>query len=247
MHMKRHAKPLLFLAILASVTTALLPLAAFGQSWQAMPGKVTEIAAGGTDSTMAVWGLGPGGQAYKWDESSFSWQTYGGKADEIAVTADGTPWVVNDEQVYRLRGQNWQNMPGKARRIAAGGGEVWCLGEDRSAYRWNPDAFEWEGFGGTADEIAVTRDGTPWVVNDKQIYRLRGRTWQNMPGKAEAIGAGGGAVWIVGDSNQAFRWSEDAFSWQNRGGSIDHITVAPDGTPWALEQGVNGLKIYRLQ
>lgn len=66
----------------------------------------------------------------------------------IAVSANGRPWVVNNQQVYRLRGQNWQNMPGKVVEIASGNGEIWAVGQSKNVYRWNPDAFEWENFGG---------------------------------------------------------------------------------------------------
>lgn len=71
---------------------------------------------------------------------------------------------------------------------------------------------------GEADEIAVTAEGQPWVINNRQIYRLRGRTWQSMPGKARSIDSGGGTVWCIGENDQVYQWSEDGFSWENFGG-----------------------------
>lgn len=222
-----------------------LPDAA-AQTWSQMPGEVTEIAASG-DSTVSVWGLGPDGKAYEWNEESAAWRDYGGEADLIAVTSDGRPWVVQDQQIYRLRSQNWQNMPGKAKAIAAGGSTVWVIGDDNSVYSWIAEAFEWQSHGGEAEKIAVSSDGRPWVIQDEQIYRLRGQTWQNMPGKAVAIAAGGGTVWCIGDGETVHKWDEESFTWQDFGGKADRIAVTSEGVPWVVEDGAQGLQMYRLK
>jgi hypothetical protein len=238
--------PIFLLVFLAA--TVLFTITARGveaQSWSQMPGKVTEIAASG-DSTVSVWALGEGGKAYQWSEESATWQDYGGEAELIAVTSDGTPWVVENEQLYRLRGRNWQNMPGKAKAIAAGK-TVWSVGENGAVYSWNSEAFEWMSHGGQAEEIAVTADGRPWVIEDEQIYRLRGQTWQNMPGKAKSIAAGGGTVWCVGEDEAVYKWDEESFTWQNFGGKADRIGVTSAGVPWVVEDGPGGLQVYRLR
>lgn len=214
------------------------------QVWENIPGHAKAIAVGG-DSTDIVWILGQDNSAYKWNESSFAWQTFGGGAEKITVTDSGTPWVVNKEQIYRLRGQTWQNMPGKARDIAAGGGSVWVLGESGAAFKWNEDSFSWQDFGGKATSITVDGNGIPWVINDKQIYRLRGQTWQNMPGQAEAIGAGGDEIWVVGESDAVYRWNEDSFSWSDLGGKVSAVDAGGTGTPYAIEN--NGTQVYRLR
>lgn len=215
------------------------------QSWSQMPGKVTEIAASG-DSTVSVWALGEEGKVYQWREEPATWQDYGGEAEFIAVTSDDTPWVVEDQQLYRLRSRNWQNMPGKAKAIAAEK-TVWSIGQDDAVYSWSSEAFEWKSHGGEAEEIAVTTDGRPWVIEDEQIYRLRGQTWQNMPGKATSIAAGGGTVWCVGDNETVYKWNEDSFTWQDFGGKADRIAVTSEGVPWVIEDGPGGLQVYRLK
>jgi len=235
-----------FLACLVATILLSTTPDAIAQSWSQMPGEVTEIAASG-DSTVSVWGLGPDGKAYNWDEESAAWRDYGGEADLIAVMSDGTPWVVEDEQLYRLRGRNWQNMPGKAKAIAAGGGTVWVIGEDDAVYSWSAEAFEWQSHGGEAEKLAVSSDGRPWVIQDEQIYRLRGQTWQNMPGKAVAIAAGGGTVWSVGDGETVYKWDEESFTWQDFGGKADRIAVTSEGIPWVVEDGPQGLQVYRLR
>lgn len=215
--------------------------------WENIPGKAVDIAAAG-DSVFAVWSIGESGAVFKWNEASFSWENYGGKASQIAVTSDGTPWVVNNQQVYRLRGRTWQNMPGKLIAVGAGGGTVWGIGESGAVFKWNEDSFSWENYGGKATRITVTKDGTPWVINNEQIYRLRGRTWQNMPGKATEIGAGGNEVWAVGQSEAVFRWNEDAFAWINHAGKARKIAVPGDGKPYVIQAASgSGTLIYRLR
>jgi len=232
--------------VLTVFLVSLISLPSYGQSWENLPGKATAIAAGG-DSTVSVWVLGQGGKAYRWSEASLSWQDFGGEADLIAVTSSGRPWVVQNKKIYRLRGQAWQRMPGKAEGIAAGGGSVWILGDRGSALKWNETTFGWEDHGGEAEFIAVTSDGRPWVIEDKQIYRLRGQTWQHMPGKAREVAAGGGTVWAIGEDNEIYKWDEESFSWQNFGGKADNIAITPEGRPWVTEDGFSGQKIYRLK
>lgn len=215
------------------------------QTWENLPGHARDIAAGG-DTTDVVWVIGDSYAAFKWNEENFSWQDMGGEATDIAVTQDGIPWVINDRQIYRLRGDVWQSMPGSARDIASGGGEVFVIGDSRAIYKWNEENFSWRDLGGEAEYLAVDEDGIPWAVQDRQIYRLRGDTWQSMPGSARAIGAGGGEVWAVGDSRAVYRWSEDNFGWQDLGGEASEVTAAgATGTPYVIED--NGTLIYRLR
>lgn len=214
--------------------------------WENIPGKALDIAAAG-DSVFAVWTIGESNAVFKWSEQSFSWENFGGKASKIAVESNGTPWVINNDQIYRLRGRTWQSMPGKAIAIGAGGGTVWSIGQSGAVYKWNEDSFTWENFGGKASDITVGSDGTPWVINNRQIYRLRGRTWQSMPGKAVAIAGGGGTIWAIGESEQVYKWDEDAFAWINRGGKASRIAVSGNGLPYVIQSGAGGTLIYRLR
>jgi hypothetical protein len=236
-------------AIISAIFSGALLLFLFASStqaqvWENLPGHAKDIAAGG-DSTDVVWAIGRDDSAFLWNENSFTWQTFGGKAQIIAVTTDGIPWVVNNGQIYRLRGQVWQNMPGQASAIASGGGEVWKLDRNGVAFKWNDDAWSWQSFGGRGQTIAVDSNGTPWVVQNMQVYRLRGQAWQNMPGKVRSIAAGGGQVWAVGESFNVFHWNEDAYTWRNVAGNARVIAVGGTGTPYVLQQ--NGTQVHRLR
>lgn len=217
---------------------------ASAQVWENIPGQAQSIAAGG-DSTDVVFSIGQSRNIFMWNDNSFTWQNMGGNADRLAVTKDGVAWAINDLQIYRLRGQVWQSMPGRARDIGSGGGDVFIIGESGAVYKWNDDSFAWQNMGGNASRITVDSNGTPWVINNLQIYRLRGQVWQNMPGRATDIGAGGGEVWTVGESGAVFRWNDSGFVWSNVGGSVRAIAVGGSGTPYAIQR--DGNLVYRLR
>jgi hypothetical protein len=205
--------------------------------WQEMPGTARDIGAGANGS---VWIVGSDRGVYQWNDNAYSWQQVNGSnARRITVAPDGTPWITNtDSRVFRRRGGNWQELPGEARDIAAGAdSSVWAVGENRSLYKWNEDAYTWNQFSGSNGEMmAVTGGGTAWLVNaDGNIYQRRGNNWQQMPGTAIDIAAGQDDVWIVGDNEAIYKWNESAFSWQQVSGSnARRIAVASDGRPWII-------------
>lgn len=232
--------------IIASIALLLMlnTTAVQAQVWENLPGQARSIAAGG-DSTDVVWSIGQSRNIFRWNEDSFTWQNMAGNADRIAVADNGVPWAINNLQIYRLRGQVWQSMPGRARDIGAGGGEVFVIGEGGAVYKWNEDSFTWQNTGGNAERITVDDNGIPWVINELQVYRLRGAVWQNMPGKATDIAAGGGEVWSVGESGAVFRWNDAGYVWMNVGGSVRAISVGGTGTPYAIQR--DGNLVYRLR
>lgn len=232
--------------IIASIALLLMlnTTAVQAQVWENLPGQARSIAAGG-DSTDVVWAIGQSRNIFRWNEDSFTWQNMAGNADRIAVADNGVPWAINNLQIYRLRGQVWQSLPGRARDIGAGGGEVFVIGEGGAVFKWNEDSFTWQNMGGNAERITVDDNGIPWVINDLQIYRLRGAVWQNMPGKATDIGAGGGEVWSIGESGAVYRWNDAGFVWMNVGGNVRAIAAGGTGTPYAIQR--DGNLVYRLR
>jgi Tectonin domain len=102
----------------------------------------------------------------------------------------------------------WLQISGAARDIGAGGGQVWVIGVQpvppfgdaifRSAVAapGNP----WQPIPGAAGtRIAVDEQGTAWVVNaQNNIFRWNGSAFQQIPGAARDIGAGGGQVCVIG-------------------------------------------------
>lgn len=107
-----------------------------------------------------------------------------GMALKIAVDGQGVPWVVTAQgQIWRCNpaakakgdwDNLWDNLPGKASEIAAGGDEVWIIAEkkdpDNDISRW--DGTNWVTVPGQGAKISVTANGTAYVVNSLgNLYR----------------------------------------------------------------------------
>lgn len=215
-----------------------------GDNWQELPGRATDIGAGADGS---VWIIGDNESPYKWNDQAYAWEQAGGKAARIAVMDDGTPVIVNaNNEVFRLRGQNWQKLPGRAKDIGAGAdGSIWIIGQNGSTYSWNEDGYAWEQAGGTAEKISVLPDGTPVVVNAKEeVFRLRGQNWQQLPGRATDIAAGAdGSIWIIGENGSPYRWNDAGYAWEQKQGKGVMLAVAGPGIPLL----VNGQReVFRM-
>lgn len=215
-----------------------------GDNWQALPGRAKDIGAGADGS---VWIIGENQSPYKWNDDAYAWEQASGKAVRIAVLPDGVPVIVNaDNEVFRLRGQNWQQLPGRAKDIGAGAdGSVWIIGQNGSPYKWNESGYAWEQVSGTAAKISVLADGTPVVVNAKEeVYRLRGQNWQQLPGRAKDIAAGAdGSIWIIGENDSPYRWNDDGYAWEQKQGKGVQLAVAGPGIPLLVNASE---EIFRL-
>lgn len=209
-----------------------------GENWQNMPGRATDIGAGADGS---VWIIGTNNSPYKWNDAGYAWEQASGQAARIAVLPDGTPVIVNDKQeVFRLRGQNWQQLPGRAKDIGAGAdGSIWIIGTNDSPYRWDENGYAWVQQSGTGVRISVLPDGTPVILNAKEeVFRLRGQNWQQLPGRAKDIAAGSdGSIWIIGENGSPYRWNEDGYAWEQKQGTGVQLAIAGPGIPWLVNAG----------
>ena len=148
-------------------------------------------------------------------------------------------------------GQQWQEVPGCAKKIASGGGITWVLGcasGGSGGYQiFSRNGSNWDLVEGAATDIAVNSDGTPWVVNaNGTIFQRSGNSWQPVPGCAKKIAAGGGKVWVLGCASggnggyQIFTWNGSG--WDLIPGAAVDLAVDSRNTVWAVNaQG----EIYR--
>ncbi len=144
---------------------------------------------------------------------------------------------------------DWIVVPGQARDLAAGGtvgGAIWAIGTNSvpggsSPLRWNGQG--WDTAPGGAVRIAVDSLGVPWVVNSvgKIFRRTSGSafsgTWELIAGCAKDIGAGGGAVWIIGCTATPGGFTISKFNgtgWNRVAGGATRISVGPSGVPWLV-------------
>lgn len=136
----------------------------------------------------------------------------------------------------------WQQLPGSATDIGAGGGSVWVTGTTRedngyTIYRWNHG--NWQRVDGSAVAISVDSNGQPWVVNQQGDIFYRDSSWHKLPGSARDIGVGGrdNSVWVIGSERtsggyQIFHWN--GAGWDKVDGGGVRIAVDNHGKPWVV-------------
>lgn len=205
--------------------------------WVQQPGSASDIAIGADGSR---WVIGTDPQAggfgiYRWIGSS--WSKVAGGAVRIAVDPQGKAWVVNNaNQIYRYTGSGFAKVPGAARDIGIGGdGSVWVIGTDSvggSSYAiYKYTGSGWTKIPGGAVRITVDGSGAAWVVNGtNDAFKWMGSSWQQYPGKGKDIGAGGGAVFIVGLDGTPYRFDGQG-GWLRTTGILTDIAVNPNGRP----------------
>jgi hypothetical protein len=134
----------------------------------------------------------------------------------------------------------WLPILGAAKDIGAGGGQVWVIGVNPAPggdtiYRWTgvTSGNPWQDMPGAGTRIDVDDNGNAWVVNDQNnIYRWNGSAFDQIPGAARDIGAGGGEAWVIGvnpapGGDTIYRWTGAASGnpWQETGGAGSQITL----------------------
>lgn len=214
-----------------------------GATWQVMPGSAHDVgAAGGCSAAVTGTNPTPGGFGiYHWIGTT--WAGYPGGAIRVATGPDGNPWVVSSSGgIYRWTASGWQPLPGSATDIAVGGdGTAWVIGTNPKPGGYGIywfDGSTWRAAPGGAVRIAAASAQSAWVVNSQgAIYQFENGGWQQMPGSARDVGAGGGAVWVVGNNAAPggygiYRWAGSA--WAPVQGGAAAISVDQVGLAWVV-------------
>lgn len=226
-------------------------------SWQQLPGGALDIGVGPGGGAWVISDLpvGGGNAIFRWDEARGIFLRIPGGAKRITVGSGDRPWIANDAQtIYRRLGNGWEQLPGSAFDIGAGGNDVWIIGTNPvfggfEIRRWNESIRNWTTVPGGGLTIAVEPGGAPWVTNTLgQIFKRNNTgTWTLMPGSARDIGIGSsGHVWVigtiaVGGGRSVHVWNEQAADaagapaqqqWVQVAGGGSSIAVGPDGRPW---------------
>lgn len=123
--------------------------------------------------------------------------------------------------------------------------------KDGKIYKWDSEKWIWEELKGKGARVAVTKDGDPWVVNQKnEIYRRKGGNWEKLPGTASDIGIGGdNVVFAIGTDKEeggdgtVRKWYNELYKWSiAKGKSGVAVDVSPDGVAYVVN---SQSKIYR--
>jgi hypothetical protein len=166
----------------------------------------------------------------------------GGVAVRMAVDGYGVPWSVTSGKAifYYMHGV-WNQTPGAAIDIAAGGDSVYILNPDGSLAKWNGSGWTPFAGGGGGTRIAVDEKGYPWVVNaSNQIFRWNGTQWQQLLGAAQDISISpDGAAYVIGmpqgtGGYMVYKWDNSVSNWNQigvygtvvAGASGGHVYVA---------------------
>lgn len=230
------------------------------QNWVKLPGSAQDIAAGADGSIFITGTSGEkegdvlkNGKVYKWNSEDWSWEELNGMGIRIAVTKEGEPWVVNEkEEIYRRKGGNWEKLPGSATDIGIGGDNVaYVIGTDKDedgngpVKRWYNELYEWSVTKGKkAVAVDVDPKGAAFVVDsENDIYRQKGGSWQQLPGKAIDVAVGSdGTVFVCGAKDKEgniggiYKWDEENWQWEKTKGFGRKITVTKEGVPYVVNK-----------
>ena len=231
------------------------------------PGDMRDIAFGADNS---VFGLDTDNRVWKWNPAAYEFELFDesiegdnsgqvgdfelfdfSRGARIAVSADGIPWIVADDNTVWRYAANAGGFvqcpgPGDMRDIAFGAdNSVFGIDMDNFVWKWNPAANGFERFSyGQGEHIAVDPYGNPWLVANGSTRRYDPNaggfliTTETDGGAPEptllqdiSIGANGTTFGI--DLNNSI-WYWDGSKWESTDGMGEHIAVDPEGTPWVL-------------
>lgn len=229
------------------ITTQPTPLPS--DKWEHIDGEANDIAIA-SDGTAYIVSTGKkkGGFAiYRRAKKANKWAIMPGAATRIAVEGK-TPWAVDDSgRVFTFNGRAWAPdlLAPKANDIGAssGGKGVWLTGLDGQIYQ--RDLVGWKKTSGRAVRVDVDRNGTAWVITDKdEIYTRQGDRWNRVNGIASDVAIDvPGVVNVVGTNGIVYGMKSGRWEALSANGIVSALGVG-DGEIWAT--GTNQL-IYKMK
>ena len=186
-----------------------------------------------------------------------TWQLLVGSAVDIGVGPDDTCWVVGTNKqpggygIHRFSDGQFHAIPGGAERISVGPyDQPWITNSYKQIFRWIRTG--WELMPGSANDIAVGRNGAVWVIGTDQheggcgIHHWNGTRFEVVSGSAVRIAVDpNGSPWVVNKRGEISKWTGSNFE-KVDGGAID-IAIGADGAVWIIgtTSVSKGNEIYR--
>lgn len=116
--------------------------------WQQLPGGLVQIAAQGGDTVV---GANRNKHIFRGNGRGGWWHIPGG-AHWTGASPNGDTWVVGTNGTqwgnfgfWRKDGSNapnWGSVPGAAKMLSMGAGELWCVQDNGNIFRWNGGGWE---------------------------------------------------------------------------------------------------------
>jgi hypothetical protein len=165
-----------------------------GRGFRKLPGLALDI---GVSGDGGAWVVGTDGAAYQW--TGKTWTKRGGEnlARIDATLKGGAIATDRGGNILRFAGGKWGRLPGKARDISGGGGQLWSVGADRSpggmtVNRWDGKG-NWILYQGGIVNVAVDGKGMPWATNGQQSIYSHAKSAALAPKPMGAPGGGDAA------------------------------------------------------
>ena len=183
------------------------------------------------------------------DQETQDWRKVGKKgAKRVAVSPDGTPWILNDENnIYRATSGGWKRVPGKATSITIGAdGSVFILGPIKAKtgykiYQLDREQKIWKAVPGRGMRLAVDFTGVPWVISTAQmIFKQTTEGWLKLTGRSKIImGGQDGSMYVLDNTKTRegygiWKWHSKNRSWKAINGRANFLAVGSDGKPYAI-------------
>jgi hypothetical protein len=175
-----------------------------------------------------------------------------GRATALSIGADGTLYVVGTGPCdglgcapYRWNGTRWDQVAGRATRIAADpDGVLWQVDAAGTIRSYSSrDAASSTEIPGRATDIAIGADGSVAVVgtapcdaNGCATYRRTGDSWQSIDGAAGRIAVdSSGTLWRIDRAGNIFRYRGPGSQVADQlAGSATAISASPDGDVYVV-------------
>ena len=216
------------------------------------------------DKDGAIWFTHQGTGLSRYDPGGDVWQVFGEAEGALnypcvpGVDSDGNLWIADSGEMARYDGQGWQTftvpelVDVEIDEIAIGPDDVQWLVTDHGLLRHDLTSDEWKTFTDTQQliieeiwSILAASDGTVWIGGEEGLAWYDGSTWRledsdNTPHSVSDIAeAPDGSLWVAAEGEVGHRadgrWSYSAW---DSDGWLEWVTVGPDGSVWAYNQGL---------
>jgi virginiamycin B lyase len=218
------------------------------QSWQNVPGALTQIAAGGGQNAAGgssnTWGLNAAGQIWQWGKpftTPRDWNYISGELVQVAAGADGSVWGINagsQTYTYDSSAQSWTNIPGELAQLSVGAdGSVWGINASQQIYRFDPTSQFWVNVPGSLVQISVGSAKNVWGVNAQgEIYTYDpAKGWVKIPGTLQQVKAAfDGSVWGVNPDGGLYQWNAATQSFNFVADGFTDVFVGNAVSVWAI-------------
>jgi hypothetical protein len=185
--------------------------------FEAIPGRLTQIAIGGTGIYETVWGLNAAGEVYRFNTNTRRFEGPLGRYAQIAAGAYGDAWVLGEinasagdmnlglpgRAIYKW-GNGFQPVPGSLAQIALGSdGAIWGLDPLGAIFRWDKPLDEFVPVPGRLAQIALGSGRTVWGLTglgEIYTYNVNTQRFKQVAGQLSRIAVRDtGDVWGIKD------------------------------------------------